>query len=117
MLPSKIEIFGIPYTVVLLEHASSVHTEGKQALWGQIDYWKREIRIFSKGRSKEDLIETMFHEIFHSIITHLHLKGEIKDDEDETNEALVETIALSFFDILKRNNLLSNELLADDTLF
>lgn len=106
MFPSSINLLGIPYKIILVENASEVDSQGRQILWGQIDFWKREIRILNRGRSKEDMFETLFHEILHGIISELHLKGEIGSDSKE-NEAIVAVISQTFFDTLNRNNLLN----------
>lgn len=99
--PTSVVILGIEYQVLYCDKPSDVDVHGYKALWGQIDFWRRAIRIYDHGkRSDEDLWETLMHEILHGIGDALKievLSGE-KCDED-----VVDLLAMGLVDTLFRN--------------
>jgi len=68
-LPTKTEIFGIPYSINWYK-TSEVDINGTKPLWGQIDYNSREIRI-AKELSDRDKMVTLFEEILHGVFNEM----------------------------------------------
>lgn len=100
MRPDKINILGIEYTIQYVHTPSEVDNQKREALWGQIDLWDRTIRIYDNGRSGEDILRTLLHEILHGIGAALMLK--FHEDEGE-----IGLLALALADTLNRNGWLS----------
>ena len=101
----SINILGREYKIVYCKKPSDVDWRGRESLWGQIDYWKRVMRIYENDRSKLDIFETILHETLHSIETDLNLKA---FDGDKGHEEL-EVLALALADTLTRNGLINLE--------
>ena len=107
--PKRINILGIIYTIEYVEKPSDVDIEKRSSLWGQIDYWTRTIRIYTKNRTKEDIWVTLLHEILHGISDQLNLNLEEKGNDDDATSpetTLVNLLSSGLFDTLTRNRLL-----------
>lgn len=101
----KINIIGIDYKIEYVDKPSDVDMYKRESLWGQIDYWTRTIRVYDNGRNKEDLFQTLLHEILHGIQAALSL--DILDvDKDSKKHDELDVLALALTDVLMRNNLL-----------
>ena len=96
-LPETIDVLGIKYTVEYLEKPSDVDIDKRTALWGQVDFWTRSIRIYDGAGSRpaEDMWCTILHEVIHAICEALKLK-----DIDEDNTQL---LALGLLNVLVDN--------------
>ena len=110
-LPKSVNVGGIVYKVIYVEKASDTDVEGRQAIWGQIDYWTRTIRILQKNRTKDDILHTLFHEIIHAISQEYQLGLEekelnINEKGDDSESSFIDVFSLILFDTLKRNGLL-----------
>ncbi len=110
--PTSVNIGGMIYSVNYVEKASDSDIEGRVALWGQIDYWTRSIRIYITNRTKEDIMHTLLHEILHAISQQFKLNLEDREipgdegDKDSAEESsFVDIFSLLLFDTLNRNNL------------
>lgn len=97
--PEKVNILGIEYSIEYVDKPSEVDIYKRVSLWGQIDAWTRTIRIYDKDRAREDVWETIVHEVLHAIDNHLHLK--LFDDEDGHDSLGV--LALALMDTFFRN--------------
>ena len=98
--PEKVNILGVEYKITYVDKPSDVDIYKQKSLWGQIDYWTRSIRIYDDGsRPKEDIWETIFHEVIHGIDENLHLK---LFDGDEGHDKM-DVLALALTDVLFRN--------------
>ena len=75
-LPTKTEIFGIPYNISW-HKTSKVNNVGGGALWGIIDYGPSTIRI-SKEVGERDRSVTLLEEILHGVFNEM--------DYDNLNE-------------------------------
>jgi len=100
MRPSKVNILGIQYEIEYVDKPSEVDIFKREALWGQIDYWTRSIRIYDNGRTDEDIWQSLFHEILHGIAEGLKLKS--LTNEDNHND--LDVLALAIVDVLFRND-------------
>lgn len=100
MLPNKINILGIEYTIVYKESASEVDGQKRTALNGVIDYWERSIRIYDHGNRLDDIWQVLWHEIIHGIMTTLHI-----DVPENEEERFVDLLATGINDVLLRNDL------------
>lgn len=99
MKPDKVNILGVDYSVTYCDNPSEVDMNKRKSLWGQIDYWERKIRIYENGRTPEDILQTLLHEVIHGIDTALHMNLEEKADLEER----VDLLALALADVLTRN--------------
>lgn len=99
MKPEKVNILGITYKIEYVDNPAEVDLFKRQALWGQIDYWTRTIRVYDKGRTIEDIFKTIIHEVLHGIGEALHLSIlTTKENHDQ-----LDTLALAMSDIMIRN--------------
>ena len=83
-LPTELVILGKRYVVQYFDKPSEVDMYGRVSLWGQVDYWTRQIRIYKSDRVVGDIWETLLHEIIHAITSELNIT-EIKDKDDPTS--------------------------------
>jgi len=101
--PDKINILGHIYNIEYCDKASDVDIHKREALWGQVDYWTRTIRVYVNSRTPEDISETIIHEIIEVLKEELcvdQLKGE--DNHDAIN-----LLAIGLNDTLIRNGFMN----------
>lgn len=101
MKPKKVNILGKEYSIKYVNNPAEVDRNQRESLWGQIDYWKREIRIYG-SRKIQDIWDTIIHEILHGIDEELHLEL----FNSEAGEILNERLSMALTDVLFRNNFL-----------
>lgn len=101
-IPEKINILSTEFSVEICEKPSDVSGDGRDAQWGNIDYWNSEMRLY-KHKSKEQIFKSFIHEIVHGVITELRITEISKLDRYED---IVESFSSVFVDTLIRNNLL-----------
>lgn len=99
--PATLNILGKLYTITYTDNPSEVDMNRRESLWGQIDFWKRTIKIYDNGRGAEDLWQTIIHEILHGISESLKLKLRNADQHDD-----LDLLALALTDVLFRNDLI-----------
>lgn len=95
--PEKINILGIEYPITYVDKPSEVDIHHRKSLWGQIDFWTRTIRVYDKDRSKEDVWETILHEVLHGLDEHLKLNLFEDDDGHDALGVLALALADTFF--------------------
>ena len=95
--PEKINILGIEYSVTYVDKPSEVDIHHRKSLWGQVDYWTRTIRVYNKGRPKEDIWGTIIHEVLHAIDEQLHLNLFEGDEGHDTLDILELALTDTFF--------------------
>ena len=98
MKPKKVNILGTVYTIEYLEKPADVDPQGREPLFGQIDYWDRTIRIYDNGRMDQDIWQALIHEILHGIGAALNLKLNEEKMHDE-----LDTLATALTDVFFRN--------------
>jgi hypothetical protein len=103
-LPKKIDIFGIPYKVIYTKTRLEADADKRQQLDGQIDYINYTIRIYDAGQSKEDVFNTLIHEIIHGVLWHY---GISEFFDESRNELITNLTASGICDTLIRNKLIS----------
>jgi hypothetical protein len=102
--PKQIIILGHLYIVKYCQKPSDVDMNGRDSLWGQVDYWSRTIRIWDDGhrRKNHDVLHTLWHEIIHAIVSELKLNNRrLREDQ------AVDLLALGIADVLARNGWLT----------
>lgn len=99
MKPKKVNILGVEYQIIYVDNPAEVDRNKRESLWGQVDYWERKIRVYDNGRPKEDVFQTVLHEIIHAIDEALHL--DIAESEDGHNN--IDLLALALTDVMFRN--------------
>ena len=99
MKPKKVNILGVEYQIIYVDNPAEVDRNKRKSLWGQVDYWERKIRVYDNGRPKEDVFQTLLHEILHAIDEALHLDI----DESDNGHNHIDLIALALTDVLFRN--------------
>lgn len=98
-LPTSVNVLGVVYAVAYVDRPSDVDRNGRQARWGETDYWTRTIRIYKNERPVEDIWGTVIHEVIHAIEEPLHIKAfEGKRGHDE-----LDILAKALADVLIRN--------------
>lgn len=99
---TEINILGRKYKIEYVDKPSDVDIYKRESLWGQIDYWTRTIRIYANDRTKEDIFETLIHEILHGIETDLKLKC-FKESKGHDE---LDILAVALSDTLARNGII-----------
>lgn len=97
--PQTVNILGKPYTITYVDNPAEVDLYRRQALWGQIDYWTRTIRVYDNQRTAADVWETILHEVLHGIASELDIKA-LKGDDCEH---IIGLLALALADVFLRN--------------
>jgi len=110
-LPESLNILGIPYRVKYMDVASEVDPGGKSVMWGYIDYWGRNIHVYKGEKPIEDILHTLFHEVFHAICEQSHI-----DLQEDENEKITDVLSLGFTDFLIRNEFIDIEQRKDENL-
>jgi len=105
--PDKINILGREYTIKYFNKPSEVDRNGRKSVWGQIDYWERQIRVYDNKTTLQDIWDTIIHETLHSLIDELHLNKTCIESGKE--EELVGLLAMGLTDVLFRNNIIRLE--------
>lgn len=110
-LPRSLIIMGVRYRVEYTRGMVEVDVDKRNALWGQVDFHTRTIRVFrgtaERERSPEDQLQTLMHEIVHAILQGNHmLQGAIRKGMEEP---FVDNIATILADTLTRNRLVRLE--------
>ena len=103
--PTSIDILGIAYSVTYCDKPSDVDHFERASLWGQIDFWKRSIRVYDNKTNIADIWDTIIHEVLHGLICELRLCGKVdhKDQGSAENENIVGLLALGLRDVMFRN--------------
>lgn len=99
MLPTTVNILGVTYKIEYVDNPSEVDFFKREALWGQIDYWTRTIRVYKNKRPYEDVWQTIMHEVLHGIANALKMRLNNNDMHDE-----LDLLALAIADVLFRND-------------
>lgn len=103
-LPTQIKVIDMTYAIEYVDKPSDVDIYRREALWGQIDYWTRTIRVYHNNRSEADLWQTLWHEIIHAICEKLHISTQ--DGLLNTNETAVDLLATAINAVLQDNSAL-----------
>ena len=90
-LPNKINVMGNNYKITYTNRVTDTDPEERRSLYGFIDHWKREIRIYAKDRTEFDKFQNLLHEVIHAISNEIHI------DLDETETDLLATMILDTF--------------------
>ena len=103
--PKKLNILGIEYKIQYIKNAGNVDPQKREVLSGQVDFWTRTIRIHVNERPIQDVWQTLWHEIIHTIGTELHIE-EIKfEGENDNKEKIIDLLATGINDVLFRNKI------------
>jgi len=94
MIPEKIKIGGIEYTVKMVDEVD----ENDNNIDGKICFHHQEIRI-KKGMGKDYTVKVLIHEIIHGILNHCVINKWEGDEE----ECFVEKFAHALHQVLKDN--------------
>ncbi len=101
MKPDKVNILGKEYSITYCDSPVEVDLYHRDSIWGQIDYWTRSIRIYSKDLGDEDIFHTILHEVLHGITEELHL--DCFDSNDAKKHKELDLVALALTDVFFRN--------------
>lgn len=106
--PNRIVVMGKTYAVTYVEYMERTDIDKRSALWGQVDYHTRTIRVFigkdERARQPADIWETLLHEIVHAILADNQLMQ--KAIKDGMEEAFVDNLGCALADTLARNGIL-----------
>jgi hypothetical protein len=97
--PKDVNICGIVYTIEYKDKPSEVDIFKRDSLWGQIDPWTRTIRVYDNKKPDIDVLQTIIHEMIHSIAISMHLKS-MKDDANHND---LDVLATTLVDTFVRN--------------
>lgn len=97
-LPDEVKIFDVTYKIIYVDNPSEVDVDKREALWGQIDYWTRTIRVYHNGRSINDIWHTLWHEMIHAVCEKMKIETIEKDEKD------IDLLATGINSIIVNNN-------------
>lgn len=98
-------VVGKRYKIKKYKKMIQVDPNGEEPLHGQVDFIKKEIRLYD-GPSKEDVLHTLLHEVLHIFSEELSIEQLEGDGE---NHKALDLIALLFTLFLLQNNVLERE--------
>ena len=101
--PTEINILGTVYSITYINNPADLDPELREVLWGHIDHYKREIRVYDNKRSLIDILKCIMHEALHVINDELHLKAFAKDEDANVDNEL-DTFATILIDTMVRNS-------------
>ena len=87
-LPKKLIILSVEWDIFYFDKQIQVDADGKDQLFGQVNYENNTIRIFRGGRKKECIFETIFHEWVHIVMTDAGYRYSLGDKQEEFTEAM-----------------------------
>jgi hypothetical protein len=98
---------GRTYRVVFTRDMVATDADNRQALYGQVDYHTRTIRVYvgqgDRQRKPDEILETLLHEMIHPVLDDNKLmKAALKDGVEEN---FVDNLANVLADTLMRNHL------------
>ena len=103
--PKKVNILGSEYAIEYMDKACDVDYQQRQALWGQIDYWTRSIRIYDnpdQNPGPQETFATVLHEVLHGINEDLQLS--CFDSNDPEKHKDMDRVSKMLADVLVRND-------------
>ncbi len=109
MLGKRLNVMGTTYKVRKCKTEADVDIYKRNSLAGQTDYPSRTISVHWDTNNKEDIEDTVLHELVHTVIYHL-----FRTDEEliqlAHSERFVDPFVSSLRDTLLRNKLVKFEI-------
>lgn len=97
-LPKKLVILGIPYKILYFNDGHKVDRDDTKFLYGQLNNDSCVMRILKGERPIEDIWQTIWHEVLHSIT------GQLGSHRKMT-EADIDSLSTAINDFMWRNKL------------
>lgn len=97
-LPKKLTILGIPFKVIYFDDGNRVDSNDSKYLYGQLCNDDGTMRVLRGKRPIEDIWQTIWHEVIHSIT------GQLGSHRKMT-EADVDALSTAINDFMWRNGL------------
>ncbi len=97
-LPKKLTILGIPFKVIYFDDGNRVDSKDDKYLYGQLCNDDGTMRVLRGKRPIEDIWQTIWHEVIHSIT------GQLGSHRKMT-EADVDALSTAINDFMWRNNI------------
>ncbi len=101
--PESVNILGKTYKIIYCDNLFDVDKNGRSSLWGQVDFWDKEIRLYDK-LGNDDIVHNLLHEILHAIVSELNIRSISNSNTEEDD---IDMITLALADIFIRNNWLN----------
>jgi len=79
--PPSVKILDTTYKILYVNNPCDVDVHQREAYWGQIDYWTSTIRVYVKDRTKEDIWQTIWHEVMHGICEKFKMDKALNEDQ------------------------------------
>lgn len=107
-LPKKLNILGSTYKIQYTTRQDEVDVNGREPLWGQIDFLTNTIRIYTgMNRPTDGVWKVVFHEMIHGILAEYNIYQLMGIGSEGQLELITDTIANSLYDTLTRNKLVT----------
>lgn len=87
-LPKKLVILSVEWDISYFDKQIQVDADGKEQLFGQVNYEDNSIRIFRGKRKRECIFETIFHEWLHVVTTEFGYRDILGNKEEQFTEAI-----------------------------
>ena len=97
-LPKKLTILGIPHKLIYFDDGNKVDSNDSKYLYGQLCNDDGTMRVLRGKRPIEDIWQTIWHEVIHSIWGQLGTHRKMK-------EADVDALSTAINDFMWRNKL------------
>lgn len=107
--PQTLTVCGLIYRVEYVRHEVEADIDKRAAVWGQVDFHTRSIRICvgrgKRRRKPSDLLNTLLHELLHAILQQNKAVILAAKADDTYSEVFVDSLASVLTDTLVRNGL------------
>jgi hypothetical protein len=100
-LPTTIKVFDSNYNILYFDSYLEVDPANRECLEGLFDSDTSSIRVHRGKRNHEDILETIWHEVLHSIGYKMNL--ECLKHDDPKNDSVVDMIAVAVNTLLIDN--------------
>ena len=100
-LPTEICMFSKTYSVTYFLEPYPSDQENEDTLFGKINFQTDNIEIYNTSKSnKDEILHTLWHEILHALCVNMGINF-----KKDSNERIIDTLALGIFHITNSNNL------------
>ena len=98
-LPKEIKMFSKSYSIIYHAEASPEDKDEGDILFGRINFASDIINIYNTDNSsKDEILHTLWHEILHALCINMGI-----DFRKDTNERVIDSLALGIFHITSSN--------------
>jgi hypothetical protein len=98
--PTSLKVFSREFKIQYIDTIGGVDLNDEDHLYGCINFRDNTIRIYNNFVNSRDHYKTLLHELIHAIATDISI-----DFKTDSEERIIDNIALGLADILISNNI------------